>query len=84
MRIDDAGSFALGVTINHEFASQNGSIQDVAVAQATFADGSVWNNPAARRIGGLGEPGSPGNQRKLLGSQQFNTPAPSMASSSHQ
>jgi hypothetical protein len=46
MRIDDAGSFAPGVTINHEFPNQNGSIQDVAVAQATFADGSVWNNPA--------------------------------------
>jgi hypothetical protein len=45
-RINDVGSFANGVTISHEFANENASIQDVAVAQAKFADGTVWNNPA--------------------------------------
>jgi hypothetical protein len=46
MRLDDVGSFAPGVTINHAFPNQNSSIQNVAIAQAKFADGTVWNNPA--------------------------------------
>jgi hypothetical protein len=46
-RFDDAGSFATGVTINHEFAeNEAGPELRVAVEKATFADGTVWANPA--------------------------------------
>jgi hypothetical protein len=46
-RFDDAGSFATGVTINHEFAENEASPElRVAVESATFADGTVWANPA--------------------------------------
>jgi hypothetical protein len=45
-RFEDVGSFAPGVTINHRFAeSQPNDDMRVAVEQATFADGTVWNNP---------------------------------------
>jgi hypothetical protein len=45
-RFDDAGSFAPGVMINHRFAENQASDDmRVAVEQATFADGTVWNNP---------------------------------------
>jgi hypothetical protein len=44
--IDDAGSFAKGATISHTFNDDElSSEQQVAVEQATFADGTVWNNP---------------------------------------
>jgi hypothetical protein len=45
---NDAGSFAPGVTIRHSFADDNNVSIDgerVAVAKATFADGTVWTNP---------------------------------------
>jgi hypothetical protein len=45
-RFEDVGSFASGVTINHRFAENQASDDmRVAVEQATFADGTVWNNP---------------------------------------
>jgi hypothetical protein len=46
-RFDDVGSFATGVTIDHKFG-ENQSAADlrVAVEKATFADGSIWVNPA--------------------------------------
>jgi hypothetical protein len=46
-RFDDVGSFATGVTIDHTFAENqpNGAMR-VAVEKATFADGTVWVNPA--------------------------------------
>jgi hypothetical protein len=44
--VNDAGSFAQGVTVNHNFADNSlSNVEHVAVAQATFADGTVWNNP---------------------------------------
>lgn len=44
---NDAGSFAPGVAVHHSFNDHNPSSegQRVAVAKATFADGSVWTNP---------------------------------------
>lgn len=46
-RFDDRGTFAKGTTIKHNFAlNQTGANETVAVAEATFADGSVWRNPA--------------------------------------
>jgi hypothetical protein len=46
-RFDDVGSFAKGVTINHSIPYDNGErVERVAVEKATFADGTVWNNPA--------------------------------------
>jgi hypothetical protein len=46
-RFDDAGSFATGVTINHKFAENLANPEmRVAVEKATFADGTVWVNPA--------------------------------------
>jgi len=46
-RIDDVGSFAPGVTIKHHFADSDSTPdQKVAVSKVTFADGSVWTNPA--------------------------------------
>jgi hypothetical protein len=44
-RIDDVGSFATGVRINHKFGENesNGAMR-VAVEKATFADGTVWVN----------------------------------------
>jgi hypothetical protein len=43
---NDAGSFAPGVAIRHSFpeAQPSGDMR-VAVAKATFTDGSVWQNP---------------------------------------
>jgi hypothetical protein len=44
--VNDAGSFAQGVTVNHNFADNSlRNVEHVAVVQATFADGTVWNNP---------------------------------------
>jgi len=45
---NDVGSFAPGVSIRHSFNDHNDPTegQRVAVAKATFADGTVWNNPA--------------------------------------
>jgi hypothetical protein len=46
-RFDDRGSFAKGTAIEHKFAlNQTGANESVAVAEATFADGTVWHNPA--------------------------------------
>ena len=46
-RFDDVGSFATGVTIVHRFAvDQPNPEMRVAVEKATFADGSIWVNPA--------------------------------------
>jgi hypothetical protein len=45
-RLDDVGSFATGVTINHKFGeNEPNSDLRVAVEKATFADGTVWVNP---------------------------------------
>jgi hypothetical protein len=56
-RFDDAGSFAPGVMINHRFAeNQARNDMRVAVEQATFADGTVWNNPD---VVGAPEPQTP-------------------------
>jgi hypothetical protein len=45
-RFNDVGSFAPGVTINHRFPeSQPSDDMRVAVAEATFSDGTVWQNP---------------------------------------
>jgi hypothetical protein len=56
-RFDDAGSFATGVTIKHRFAENQASDDmRVSVEQATFADGTVWNNPD---IVGVPEPQTP-------------------------
>jgi hypothetical protein len=45
-RIEDAGSFATGVTINHKFGeNESNPATRVAVEKATFADGTVWVNP---------------------------------------
>jgi hypothetical protein len=45
-RTDDVGTFSKGTTISYLFpADLYRSIQQVAVAKATFADGSVWRNP---------------------------------------
>jgi hypothetical protein len=45
-RFNDVGSFAPGVAIHHRFPENEfpGDIR-VAVAQATFVDGTVWQNP---------------------------------------
>jgi hypothetical protein len=45
-QIDDVGSFAKGVSINHTFADSTapGDLR-VAVVKATFADGTTWQNP---------------------------------------
>jgi hypothetical protein len=46
-RFDDVGSFATGVTIKHTFGERElNSEMRVAVEKATFADGTVWVNPA--------------------------------------
>jgi hypothetical protein len=46
-RFDDRGTFAKGTAIKHNFAlNQTGTNETVAVAEATFADGTVWRNPA--------------------------------------
>jgi hypothetical protein len=46
-RFDDRGTFAKGTAIKHTFAvNQTGANETVAVAEATFADGTVWHNPA--------------------------------------
>jgi len=45
-RFTDAGSFAPGVAIHHSFPeTQIASDMHMAVAQATFADGTAWQNP---------------------------------------
>jgi hypothetical protein len=45
-RFNDVGSFAPGVAIHHSFPeTQPSDTMRVAVAEATFADGSVWQNP---------------------------------------
>lgn len=45
-RTDDVGTFSKGVTINYTFpADPLGPVQQIAVAKATFADGTVWRNP---------------------------------------
>jgi hypothetical protein len=45
-RFNDVGSFTPGVTIHHSFPeSQPNDTMRVAVAEATFADGTVWQNP---------------------------------------
>jgi hypothetical protein len=50
-RFDDVGSFANGVTINHKFAeNQAYAGMRVAVEKATFADGTVWVNPAVPQL----------------------------------
>jgi hypothetical protein len=44
-RINDVGSFAPGVTVKHHFADSDSTPdQKVAVAEVTFADGSIWTN----------------------------------------
>ena len=44
---DDVGTFSPGVTIDHTFpALTTADPSQLAVAQVTFADGSVWLNPA--------------------------------------
>jgi hypothetical protein len=50
-RFDDIGSFSTGVAINHNFAYGQTLVDvdsnvTVAVAEARFADGTVWDNPA--------------------------------------
>ncbi len=43
--VEDAGSFANGVTVSHTFFDDELSdSQQVAVEKATFADGTVWNS----------------------------------------
>jgi hypothetical protein len=45
-RFNDVGSFSSGTTINHSFPEANPvDGMRVAVARATFDDGSVWINP---------------------------------------
>jgi hypothetical protein len=45
-RFNDVGSFSTGTTINHRFPETNPTDgMRVAVARATFDDGSVWVNP---------------------------------------
>jgi hypothetical protein len=45
-RFNDVGSFAPGVAIHHSFPeTQPSDTMRVAVAQASFADGTVWKNP---------------------------------------
>ena len=45
-RINDVGMFSTGTTINHSFPETNPTDgMRVAVARATFDDGSVWVNP---------------------------------------
>lgn len=46
-RFDDVGSFATGVSVVHQFAVDQANLEmRVVVEKATFADGSVWTNPA--------------------------------------
>lgn len=46
-RTDDVGTFSKGVTISYSFpAERYRAIQQIAVAKATFADGTVWHNPS--------------------------------------
>jgi hypothetical protein len=44
---NDVGSFAPGVAVRHSFNDHNDASngEQVVVAKATFADGSVWTNP---------------------------------------
>jgi hypothetical protein len=44
---NDVGSFAPGVSVRHSFSDHNDASrgQQVVVAKATFADGTVWTNP---------------------------------------
>jgi hypothetical protein len=46
-RYTDVGTFSHGVNIRYEIPDDNNAEQGqrVAVAQATFADGTVWTNP---------------------------------------
>jgi len=45
-RFNDVGSFSTGTTIDHSFPESNPTDgMRVAVARATFDDGSVWVNP---------------------------------------
>jgi hypothetical protein len=45
-RFNDVGSFAPGVAIRHSFPqAQPADDMRVAVAKATFTDGTVWQNP---------------------------------------
>jgi hypothetical protein len=45
-RTDDVGTFSKGATISYSFpADLYRSVQQVAVAKVTFADGTVWQNP---------------------------------------
>jgi hypothetical protein len=49
-RIYDVGSFATGVPISHIFRDTLDTLdQQVAVATATFADGTTWSNPNVAR-----------------------------------
>jgi hypothetical protein len=49
-RIDDVGSFATGVRVSHIFRDTFDTLdQRVAVATATFADGTTWSNPNVSR-----------------------------------
>jgi hypothetical protein len=46
-RTDDVGTFSKGATISYAFPAEfYRSVQQVAVAKATFADGTVWHNPS--------------------------------------
>jgi len=44
---NDVGSFAPGVSVRHSFNDHNDASngEQVVVAKATFADGTVWSNP---------------------------------------
>jgi len=44
---NDVGTFAPGVAVRHSFNDHNDATegQQVVVAKATFADGTVWTNP---------------------------------------
>jgi hypothetical protein len=45
-RFNDVGSFATGIPIKHTFPeAQPTDDMRVAVAEATFVDGTVWQNP---------------------------------------
>jgi hypothetical protein len=49
-RLEDVGSFATGVRISHFFRDTFDTLdQRVAVATATFADGTTWSNPNVSR-----------------------------------
>jgi len=59
-QFEDTGSFAKGVTIKKYFAAYApDNAERVVVLKATFADGTVWNNPDVALVAPAVDAGAP-------------------------